>query len=112
MMDNALMVSMLGKDLSRPFVQSLHAFKSAGQLLVSFLMSEFVPKSESESEAICKNLQEPSEESLEIYESASETFDEKFNALLMPFVIVSAWITISGKVVRSPREEASQTKIS
>ena len=30
MMDNALMVSMLGNELSRPFVQSLHAFKAAG----------------------------------------------------------------------------------
>ena len=30
MMDNALMVSMLGSELSRPFVQSLHAFKAAG----------------------------------------------------------------------------------
>ena len=37
MMDNALMVSMLGNELSRPFVQSLHAFKAAGTVFENTL---------------------------------------------------------------------------
>ena len=55
----------------------------------------FLPKSESESDAICKNLE--SSETLQNSKSAgNETLEEKFNALLLPFIIVSVWIALAG----------------
>ena len=93
-MDNSLMVSMLGADLSRPFVQSLHAFKAVGLLAASFLVPLFLPKSASESEAICQNLGRS--DSFTSALTDEETLEEKFNALTLPFIIVAAWICIAG----------------
>ncbi len=50
---------MLGPQVSRPFVQSLHAFAAAGFVLVAFIMPYFLPTSTEDSDKICANLKNP-----------------------------------------------------
>ena len=76
-----------------------------GLLSASFVVPLFLPKSESESEAICQNLVggggNKSEQSFTTPASSSalsqeEQEEEKFNALTLPFIIVASWICIAG----------------
>ena len=75
-----------------------------GLLSASFVVPLFLPKSESESEAICQNLVggggNKSEQSFTTPASSSalsqEEEEEKFNALTLPFIIVASWICIAG----------------
>ena len=66
-------------------------------------MPLFLPKSESESEAICQNLVGRSNKSEQSFTTASssalsqeEEQEEKLNALTLPFIIVASWICIAG----------------
>ena len=74
-----------------------------GLLSASFLVPLFLPKSESESEAICQNLVGRSNKSEQSFTTASssalsqeEEQEEKLNALTLPFIIVASWICIAG----------------
>ena len=73
-----------------------------GLLSASFVVPLFLPKSESESEAICQNLVggggNKSEQSFTTPASSSALSqeEEKFNALTLPFIIVASWICIAG----------------
>lgn len=58
--DNGLMNMMVGPELSKPLVQSLHAFVAFGNVLVAFIMPQMLPESsQGSNEDLCAKLKNP-----------------------------------------------------
>jgi len=73
--DNGLMNTMLGPEISRPFVQSLHALAAVGFVVVTPIVPYFLPPESAESsKELCAQLKSPIED-----ESISD-IDGDFNA--------------------------------